>query len=121
MQQVFRGVYNGSASPMSAENPQFQHYQALVQAAEKHSLLACQGELGIDDTVVELVQSALDALAAGVSREEITRALQEGEERGVTLYFNLRQINDRDYWRTVRQEAERHWEHRYNPNASEDG
>jgi len=105
---------------MSAENPVFERYQALVSTAEHHAYLTSAGELLNTDKTIELVTEVLNAYQAGLSQQQIIEAIAEGEIRGVRLFQNLTQVNDPQYWQDVRQEAEAYWSKRYDPNASED-
>lgn len=105
---------------MSTENPRFAAYQTVVEQAEQHTLVAQTGELLTTDITVQLMLAVVNAFETGVSREELARAVEEGQERGAVLYHNLQSRNDAAYWRAVRHEAEAFWAKRYDPDAPED-
>ena len=97
---------------MGSENPHYNHYQTVVEHARDHAYTGLIGELTTTDATIQLVLSTLSAFAAGLSREEITTALIEGEAHGITLYCNMQAVPDRAYWQAVREEAERFWSDR---------
>jgi hypothetical protein len=97
---------------MGTENPRLHPYQMVVEQARDHTYSGLIGELTTSDATIQLVLAALTAFAAGLSREDITTALIEGEARGITLYRNLQAVPDRAYWQAVQEEAERFWSER---------
>lgn len=104
---------------MSAEAPKQDHYLEVIHESENHTVLSLQGELPVSDATIQLVLVAISAFDAGLSQDEIVTALIEGEARGVTLYSNLSAVNDLNYWKAVRAEAEAFWAERYNRDSLE--
>jgi hypothetical protein len=105
---------------MPIESHRASLYQSVVKHAENHTFAAYNGGLTTTDETIELVHAALTALEGGLTHDDITDALHEGEGRGQVLYRNCQSVPDRAYWEAVRDEAEAFWANRYNPNAKED-
>ena len=97
---------------MGSENPHVNHYQTVVEQARDHTYGGLMGELTTTDATIQLVLAALSAFESGLSREDITTALIEGEACGITLYCNVQAVPDRAYWQAVQEEAERFWSER---------
>lgn len=95
-------------------------YQSLLAEAERHTVIVQAGELLTTDATVELVMAAINAFSLGLTVEEISAAINEGEKQGVILSENLHSGNDPEYWKAVQAEAQAFWERRYSPDAPED-
>lgn len=71
---------------MSSKSPPTTRYQAVVRAAQQHTVAGLIDELITTDATIQQVLVALEAFTAGLSREEIIIALIEGEAQGMVRY-----------------------------------
>jgi hypothetical protein len=102
---------------MAAETPHFTLSSRIVREAHEHAhRLGGDPEI-IDRIVPGLVSSVLDAYDAGLSREEIVGAVEEGLGQGELQCADPSLTAD--YWTTIRAEAEAHSTRRYDPQAKE--
>lgn len=86
---------------MFSEDRKLASYFAIVKAAEIHTCMAMAGELSTTDATIQLVLLAMLAFEAGLTYDEITTAIIEGETEGNLLYTSLQSRSDPDYWRAV--------------------
>ena len=87
---------------MSAENPHFTLYSRIVREAHEHAH-RLGGDPAITDRIVPgLVTSVLDAYEAGLSREDVIRAVGEGLHQGELQCAD--QSLTADHWEEVKAE-----------------
>jgi len=103
---------------MSAESPRFNLYSKIVREAHDHAYRLGGDPEIIDRVVPGLVTSALDAYDAGLSREEVVKAIEEGLGQGELQCADP--VLTADYWSEVQTEMETFWANRYDANRSED-
>lgn len=98
---------------MPAEQPRATAYHDLVTKTEDLAYRGCLAEQPDTLSIQRVVLAALHAYALGVSPDAINQALSEGVDGGILLYENVRAGGrDLEYWRAVRDEAERFWKRR---------
>ena len=87
---------------MSAESPRFTLHARIVREAYEHAYRLGGDPEIIDRLVPGLVISVLDAYEAGLSREDVVKAVEEGLHQG-ELQCADRSLTA-DYWEEVKAE-----------------
>ena len=108
---------------MSQERPQPQEvydtlHARIVRKAHEHAYRLGGDPEIIDRVVPGLVTSVLDACEAGLSREDVVKAVAEGLHQGELQCAD--QSLTADFWEAVRVDAATYSARRYDPQAKED-
>jgi len=90
---------------MAAERPQVNLHARIIREAHEHAYRLGGDPEIIDRVVPGLVSSVLDAYEAGLSRQEIVEAVEEGLHQGELQCAD--QSLTADYWEVVRAEVEK--------------
>ena len=88
---------------MPAERPHFTLHARIVREAHEHAYRLGGDPEIIDRVVPGLIISVLDAYEAGLSREDVTQAVEEGLQQGELQCAD--QSLTADYWEAVKAEA----------------